>query len=382
MQPLPLADWTAPNVVIRARAPLRLGFAGGGTDVPPFPELDGGCVLSATINLYAYGTLAPAPGDAISLRSADLNLALKFASPAALAYDGQLDLAKAAIRRLGGGGGGGFDMFLHSDAPPGSGLGSSSSLMVAVIGLMKEWRRLALGDDEVAAMAYRLERQELAIPGGMQDQYAAAFGGWNFIEFGPHQVVVNPLRLPRDVVNELEHNLLLCFTGTTRTSDGIIADQSARCLRRERSSLESLRRQKQLAVEMKNLLLGRHLNEFGALLHEAWTRKKRTSPLVSNPRVDAIYAAARRAGALGGKLNGAGGGGYMIFYCDFERRLEVVQALRELGCQVRDFAFEARGLQTWRAVWGAAATRPRPALLPTAPAAARSGLAPAPVSSH
>ncbi|MGH9418024.1 MAG: hypothetical protein ACRD01_15495 [Terriglobales bacterium] len=335
-------------MLIRAKAPLRLSFAGGGTDVPPFPEFEGGCVLSATINLYAFGTLRPLAEPAIHLRSADFDLALEFAAGGALDYDGQLDLAKAAIRRLGGNTPEGFDMFLHTDAPPGSGLGSSSSLMVAVMGLMKEWRRLALNEDEVAQLAYRLEREELGIAGGMQDQYAASFGGWNFIEFTGRQAMVNPLRLPQDVMNELEHNLLLCFTGQSRASDGILADQVGRYRRGEAASLASLRRQKELAVEMKNLLLQRQLHEFGQLLDEAWQTKKRMSANITNPRLDDLYQAARRAGALGGKLNGAGGGGYMIFYCDFERRLEVAAALRQHGCVIRDFAFEPRGLQTWR----------------------------------
>jgi D-glycero-alpha-D-manno-heptose-7-phosphate kinase len=335
-------------MLIRAKAPLRLGFAGGGTDVPPYPQFEGGCVLSATVNLYAFGTLAPLEQDSIHLRSADLGLALEFAQGAPLAYDGQLDLAKAAIRRLGGGQGG-FDLFLHTDAPPGTGLGSSSSLMVAVMGLIKEWRRLALNEYELAEAAYRLERQELGIPGGMQDQYAAAFGGWNFIEFGARHVLVNPIRLPDDVRNELEHNLVLCYTGASRASAGIVTDQTERFRRGEKDNLQSLRRQKQLAVEMKNLLLSRQLDEFGALMHESWEFKKRMSPHISNPRIDSLYAAARRAGALGGKLNGAGGGGYMMFYCDFERRLEVEKVLVEHGCAIRDFAFESQGLQTWRA---------------------------------
>lgn len=336
-------------MLIRAKAPLRLGFAGGGTDVAPYPEFEGGCVLSATINMYAFGTLCPRPDESIHLRSADLGVALEYAHGAALAYDGRLDLAKAAVRRLGGEPLDGFDMFLHTDAPPGSGLGSSSSLMVAVMGLVKDWRGLAINDYEIAHLAYILERQELGIPGGMQDQYAAAFGGWNFIEFGSGgQVMVNPLRLPQDVLNELEHNLVLCFTGACRPGGGVIQDQIERCRRGEGPSLHALRRQKALAVEMKNLLLRRRLAEFGALLHEAWLSKKDLSPRIANPDIDHIYDVARRAGAIGGKLNGAGGGGYMMFYCDFERRVEVVAALQGHGCVVRDFAFEPRGLQTWR----------------------------------
>ncbi|MGH9488550.1 MAG: hypothetical protein ACRD04_13295 [Terriglobales bacterium] len=336
-------------MLIRAKAPLRLSFAGGGTDVPPYPEFEGGCVLSATINMFSFGTLCPRADQEVHLRSADLGLALHYGSGKPLPYDGQLDLAKAAIRKLGGENASGFDLYLHTDAKPGSGLGSSSSLMVAVMGLMREWQRLNLDEATVADLAWRLERDELGIPGGMQDQYATAFGGWNFIEFLGREVVVNPLRLPAGTRNELEHNLVLCFTGETRVADGILADQTNRYQRGDSASLDALRRQKELAVEMKHLLLGRRLSEFGALLHEAWTYKKLMSPQISNSRLDAIYQAARAAGALGGKLNGAGGGGFMTFYCDFERRLEVEAVLREHGCTVRDFAFDDHGLQTWQA---------------------------------
>ncbi|MGH9413708.1 MAG: hypothetical protein ACRD0Y_08195 [Terriglobales bacterium] len=350
-------------MLIRAKAPLRLSFAGGGTDVPPFPEFEGGCVLSATINMYSFGTLSARADDhEVHLRSADLGIALDYAPGAPLSYDGQLDLAKAAIRKLGGEGCGGFDVFLHTDAKPGSGLGSSSSLMVAVMGLMREYRRLSLDEATVADLAWHLEREELGIPGGMQDQYAAAYGGWNFIEFSGRRALVNPLRLPAGVRNELEHNLVLCFTGDTRVADGILADQTDRYRRGDHRSLDSLRRQKQLAVEMKNLLLSRRLDDFGRLLHECWQCKRRMSPQISNARIDALYKAARAAGALGGKLNGAGGGGYMTFYCDFERRLEVEAALREHGCVIREFTFEDNGLQTWIAAAGQADT-PLPAEL-------------------
>lgn len=333
---------------IRAKAPLRLGFAGGGTDVPPFPQMEGGCVLSATINMYSFATLCPLPNDQIRLRSVDFGLALNFEPQEPLLYDGKLDLVKAAIRKFGNQERGGFDLFLRSDAPPGSGLGSSSSLMVAVVGLMKEFRALSLTDYEVANLAYQLERHEVGIQGGMQDQYAAAFGGWNFIEFYEDQVIVNPLRLSQDVINELEHNLLLCFTGGTHVSGRIIEDQVQRYRMGDPQNVASLRRQKQLAVEMKNLILRRRLRELGALMDEAWEWKKKISPHITNARIDEIYAAAKQAGALGGKLNGAGGGGFMMFYCDFEKKHEVAEVLKRMGCTIRDFAFDFHGLQTWR----------------------------------
>src|SRR5918999_1341267 len=209
--------------VIRAKAPLRVSFAGGGTDVPPFPAKEGGLVLSATVNRYAYGALAPRADAQIGVESVDFGLSVNFGIDEELIFDGRLDLAKAAIRRMGRGG---YDRFLHHAAPPGSGLGSSSAVMVALIGLLKEFHGQALTDYEVAELAFRLEREDLGIKGGLQDQYAAAFGGFNLIEFEPDRVIVNPLRIPPDVTHELEHNMLLCYTGKTRASDRIIEDQT------------------------------------------------------------------------------------------------------------------------------------------------------------
>jgi len=334
-------------VLIRAKAPLRISFAGGGTDVPPFPQREGGCVLNATVNKYSYGMLRPTEDDQISIKSVDFGLALNY-SVDKLVYDGKLDLVKAAIRKLQGQSRCGFELFLRSEAPPGSGLGSSSSLMVTLVGLLKEFQNLPLTEYEIAHLAYVIERQDIGIDGGLQDQYAATFGGVNYIEFQSDQVIVNPLRLSQDVMNELEHNLLLCFTGRTHMSAHIIEDQTARYNRGETANLEGLRRQKSLAGEMKNLLLRRKVREFGELLHEAWECKKKMSPQISNPHIDEIYEAARKAGAVGGKLSGAGGGGFMLFYCSFEKKHEVAEALRKLNCSISDFTFDFHGLQTWR----------------------------------
>ncbi len=335
-------------MLIRAKAPLRIGFAGGGTDVPPFPEREGGCVLSATINRYSYGTLRPKDDDQIRLRSVDFGLSLNYSGREELIYDGKLDLVKAAIRKVEGRNGRGFELFLHSDAPPGSGLGSSSSLMVTLVGLLKEFQSLPLTDYEIAELAYVIERKEVGIEGGMQDQYAATFGGCNFIEFLGDKVIVNPLRLSQDIVNELEHNLLLCFTGKTHISGHIIEDQTARYQRGDAANVEGLRRQKSLAQEMKNLLLRHRLHEFGEALHEAWEFKKKMSPQISNKTIDEFYEAARKAGAIGGKLSGAGGGGFMMFYCAFEKKHLVAETLKKMGCAISDFGFDFHGLQTWR----------------------------------
>jgi D-glycero-alpha-D-manno-heptose-7-phosphate kinase len=226
--------------------------------------------------------------------------------------------------------------------------------MVALVGLIKESQNLPLTDYEIADLAYSIERTDLGISGGLQDQYAATFGGFNFIEFLRGRVVVNPLRISRDIMNELEHNLLLCYTGTTRRSDRIIDDQTHRYESGESETLEGLREQKQLAVDMKNALLRRKLDHFGDLLHTSWEQKKKISPKISNPQIDELYAQARKCGALGGKVTGAGGGGYMLIYCPFEKKHRISDALRAMGAQPTDFAFESRGIQTWR-VYDAAA---------------------------
>ncbi|MHA1380642.1 MAG: GHMP family kinase ATP-binding protein [Candidatus Helarchaeota archaeon] len=339
-------------MLIRSKAPLRISFAGGGTDVPPFPEKEGGCVLNATINKYAYGSLKPRNDGIIQIESLDFGFSTNYNVNEILVYDGKLDLVKAAIHKLGGQESSGFDLFLHSDAPPGSGLGSSSTMMVALVGLLKEFKNLPFTEYEIAHMAYIIERKELGIKGGLQDQYAATFGSFNFIEFYKDRVIVNPLKIRQDCINELEHNLLLCYTGKTRLSDRIIEDQTKRYKQNESDTLEGLRKQKELAIEMKNALLQRRFNHFGELLHYAWQFKKKMSPKISNQFIDEMYEIARKAGALGGKITGAGGGGYMLFYCFFERKHKVAEALMKLGASITDFAFEFNGLQTWQIVNG------------------------------
>jgi D-glycero-alpha-D-manno-heptose-7-phosphate kinase len=333
---------------IRAKAPLRISLSGGGTDVPPFPQLEGGCVLSTTINRYAYGTLKPRTDRNIHVRSLDFGVSVTYDAEDALVYDGKLDLVKAAIRKLVKAEHRGFDLFIHSDAPPGSGLGASSAMMVVLVGLLKEYENLPLTDYEIADLACVIERDELGIQGGLQDQYAAAFGGFNYIEFLPDHVVVNPLKINLDVLNELQYNLLLCYTGTMRLSGHIIQDQVDRYERRDEKTMHALRELKALTIEMKNALLRRELDNFGELLHKEWQFKKTLSSKISNPQLDMLYDIARANGALGGKITGAGGGGYMLLYCPAERKHDAAAKLKELGCTIIDISFEPMGLQTWR----------------------------------
>jgi D-glycero-alpha-D-manno-heptose-7-phosphate kinase len=340
----------APSVepLYRAKAPLRVSFAGGGTDVAPFPEREGGLVLSATINRYAHGVMRPRTDGIVSLESLDLGTALQYGATDHIEYDGQLDLVKAAIKRVAQlDEARGIDLSLNTSAPPGSGLGASSALMVSLIGLLRDFHRLVLTDYEIAELAWEVERLDLGLKGGLQDQYAAAFGGFNFIEFHADRVIVNPLRIPRTTIDELEANLLLCFTGTTRAGDGIIDDQTKRYESSEEDTMGGLRAQKELAVAMKDALLRGQLTSFGELLGTAWEYKKRMSPKITTPMIDEAYAEAVAHGAVGGKITGAGGGGFMLFYCRPGERHRVADRLNLMGLQETEFAFESEGMRTW-----------------------------------
>jgi D-glycero-alpha-D-manno-heptose-7-phosphate kinase len=334
------------GTIVRSKAPLRISFAGGGTDVPPYPQERGGAVLSVTINKYAYASLLSAEDEAITVQSLDYDVVAKYHTEADLAYNGELDLVKAVIRRLAIERRG-LRLFLHSDAPPGSGLGSSSTLVVALVGLFRHWLRQPLTDYQIAELAYQIERVDLSVKGGMQDQYAATFGGVNFIEFYDRVVIVNPLRVSAERLNELEYNLLLCYTGRTRLSANIVARQTESFIQKKEEVVRALDAQKEMAIQMKNALLQGHLDDFGHLLHQAWQTKKHLDPAITTPQIDEMYETARREGAIGGKILGAGGGGYLLLYCPFDRKHVVAAALEQLGGQVVDFGIELRGLQTW-----------------------------------
>jgi D-glycero-alpha-D-manno-heptose-7-phosphate kinase len=220
-------------------------------------------------------------------------------------------------------------------------------MMVVLISLLKEWRELSLTNHEMAQMAHDIERRDLGIPGGYQDQYAAIFGGFNFLELTGSQVVVNPLPLSRDIVDELETNMLLAYTGRARRGGDIIADQTGRLEAGVEDALAGLRAQKQLAGEMKDALARCELRRFAEMLDAAWQAKKRMSPKISTPVIDEMYDEAKRLGAIGGKVTGAGGGGYMIFYCHYDRKHLVAERLIELGASVDDFAFTLEGVRAW-----------------------------------
>lgn len=332
-------------MLIRSRAPLRISFCGGGTDVPPYPQQRGGLVLSCTINKYAYGTLMPTDQEGFTVRSLDYNVVAHYDAPSDLLYNGELDLVKAALKWMGVKGG--VNLFLHSDAPPGSGLGSSSTMTVALVGLLSHYLKKPMTDYEIAEAAYIIERKELGIKGGMQDQYAATFGGFNLIEFNPTNVVVNPLRIPKHVVNELEYHLLLCYTGRTRLSANILENQIKAYEEKRADVMDALDRMKKLTVEMKNALLTGHLDDFGKLMHEGWLEKKKLTKNITSDQIDKLYDVALKNGAIGGKILGAGGGGYLLIYSDFEKKHTLAEALNKHGGEVVNFGFDHEGLVTW-----------------------------------
>ncbi|NNE47325.1 MAG: GHMP kinase [Rhodothermales bacterium] len=328
---------------------MRISFAGGGSDVPPYVDERGGCVLNATINRYAYVTIAPNDSDVITLRSLDYGDSVSYnIGDDVPPYDYQMDLAKGVINRLKVGDlRHGFELFTHADCPPGSGLGASSTMVIALLAAFDRWLRLGLTRYETAKLAYEIERSDLGIQGGRQDQYAAAFGGINFMEFKRSETLVNPLRIPPEWISELEYSLVLAYTGKSRLSSDIIADQVKNYADKSSDAVDAVTETKALAEEMKRLLLLGQLSDFGRLLHEAWEIKKRLSQQISSPFIDNLYAAARSAGALGGKISGAGGGGFMYFFAEFDRRHQVMEALTSQGAEVVHFGFSDSGMQQW-----------------------------------
>ncbi len=336
-----------PRLKVCSKTPLRISFAGGGTDVPPYPKLHGGAVISTTIDWYAYVSVTPRKDGKIAIRSLDFDMVSTLDSIAEARYDEKLDFAKAVVRAMGRPTEG-IDICVSCDAPPGSGLGSSSALIVGVVGALKHFLDQTMTSYEIAELAYKIEREELGIKGGMQDQYAATFGGINFIEFKADHVVVNPLRLRPEILNELSTHLVLCDTGKTRLSSRILSRQIKSYESGDPQVMKSLEGLKQLATEMKDTLLRGQIDGLGPLLQEDWDLKRQLDLKISNPHLDRISKIAKAFGATGGKILGAGGGGYFLFYCDPERRRGLEKALRTAGCQPERFSFEANGLQAWK----------------------------------
>ena len=312
----------------------------------PFCVEQGGAIIGSTINKYAYCSIVPRNDDQIIVHSLDFDMTVKYNAKENYVYDGKLDLVKAALNALDINQG--CEVYLQCDAPPGSGLGTSSTVMVSLLMAMAKWKGVTMDAYEMADLAYHVEREVLGISGGYQDQYAATFGGFNFIEFhGKNDVVVNPLRIKKDIIHELQYNLLLCYTGNIHVSANIISDQVNNYKKKETDAVAAMTEVKALAYAMKDELLKGNLNSFGKLLDYGWNSKKRMSNKITNPKIDELYEEAVKAGALGGKLLGAGGGGYLLMYCPYNVKHKVAERMEKAGGQLADWNFELRGAQAW-----------------------------------
>ena len=338
-------------MIIRSKAPLRLGLAGGGTDVSPYADLHGGSILNATINMFAYTTIIPKNDGKIHLEAQDINAFEDLEATTYLKPTGTLALLKGVYNRmvkdfikkpLS------FEMYTSVDAPPGSGLGSSSTLVVSIIGAFAEWCNIPLGEYDIAHLAYEIERIDLGLNGGRQDQYAATFGGFNFMEFYANdKVIVNPLRIKQKYAAELENNLVLFYMGTNRESAGIIDQQTANISKNNIDAIEATHRLKNQSVKMKEVILMGNMNAIGEVMHYGWESKKMMASGITNPEIDAIYETAMQNGATGGKISGAGGGGFFFFYCPSVSRMGLITSLEKFGVKPQNYSFTKTGLYTY-----------------------------------
>ncbi len=333
------------QIVIRSRAPMRVSFGGSGTDVPTFDQKHGGCVLNSSINKYVYGLLKLREDRKIRIVSSDYHLSVVYDDIKHLKLDGNLDLVKAVIKRIDVNYG--FELEIRSDVPPNSGLGSSASVCVAVIGLFNH----LLVDNkmtkpQIAELAFQVETQDIKNIGGRQDQYAAVFGGFNFLEFmGKDFVKISPITIKKNILLELERNTVLAYIGTRKTS-GLQHSSKQISEAEKKKYLHAI---KALGYEAYDSLARGDLNRFGNILEETWNLKKRAFPQSTNRHIEALYSAAKTAGAMGGRVVGAGGGGHIMFYCHLGTEHKVSKALSSLGAKVMDFGFDYDGLQTWEA---------------------------------
>ena len=338
-------------MIYRSRAPLRIGLAGGGTDVSPYSDLYGGAILNATISLFAHANIEPIDEKKIIVQALDRHEEQHYDWAIELPINGELDLLKGVYNRIQKDYGvplPGFKLSTFVDAPAGSGLGTSSTLVVAIIGAFAEMLKLPLGEYDIAHYAFDIERKDLDLAGGKQDQYAATFGGVNFMEFYEgDKVIVNPLRINQQYLNELENNLVLYFTATSRESATIIKEQMKNVNQKNDKSIEAMHQLKEQARMMKEAMLKGRLHEIGEILDFGFQQKRQMAANISNSSLEEIYEAAKKAGATGGKISGAGGGGFMIFYCPGNSRYKVIETLEQFGGVTRPYQFVQTGLNTW-----------------------------------
>lgn len=339
-------------MIIRSKAPLRLGLAGGGSDVSPYSDIYGGLVLNATINLYTYCTIEEIDEDRIVINSYDANCFESYPLSSELGIDGNASLIKGVYNRIvkdyqivqrG------FRITTYNDAPVGSGLGTSSSMVVCILKAFIEWLSLPLGDYETSRLAYEIERKDLKLSGGKQDQYAAAFGGFNFMEFLKEDlVIVNPLKIKRWIVDELEASIVLYFTGASRSSAKIINEQKENTTKGNSDAIEAMHKIKQSAIDMKLALLKGDMQAFADILGKGWENKKKMANAITNPMIQEAFDTAIPAGALSGKVSGAGGGGFIMFMVEPTKKKDVINALGKLSGFVMPFQFTEGGAHGWK----------------------------------
>lgn len=340
-------------MLIRARAPLRLGLAGGGTDVSPYCDRFGGLVLNATIDKYAYTTIKTEENGKVCFIAADRQEEWKGTALPELPLNGKLDLHKGVYNRIVKEFNQGkplpMTLTTYSDAPPGSGLGSSSTLVVSMVKAFVEWLNLPLGEYDIAQLAYEIERVDVGLSGGRQDQYAATFGGFNFMEFhDKERVVVNPLRIKNWIISELEASLLLYFGGVSRQSAEIIDEQANNVRSNDSEAIEATHALKQEAIQMKEGLLRGDFESLVNSMEAGWAAKKRMAKSISNPQIEKSYELAKEAGMQAGKISGAGGGGFMMLLVDPARRMDVIRALDQTEGQTYTCHFTKYGTQGWK----------------------------------
>ena len=338
--------------IIRARAPLRLGLAGGGTDVSPFSDEHGGYVLNATIDLYAQCVIEPRADGKVVFVAADIEEVVDYSEPGVASDCEPLRLHKGiydrVVRQFNGGQPLSIKLTTFADAPPGSGLGTSSTLVVCMLQAYSELLQLSLGEYELAHLAFEIERIDLGLAGGKQDQYAAAFGGFNFIEFGANdKVLVNPLRVKDWVIRELEASTVLYYTGQSRDSAQIIQRQIDNTNSGVTEAIEAMLAVKRDAVAMKEAILRGEFHRYAQILGRSWLAKKQMATGISNPEIDAVFNHAIKAGALAGKISGAGGGGFMMFFVPPERKMDLIRELALFPGRVMNFHFTSDGAQSW-----------------------------------
>ena len=337
-------------MIIRSKAPLRLGLAGGGSDVSPYSDLYGGLILNATINLSAYCTIETMEGEMVRIDAYDADCHVECPLNASLAE--APDLIRGVYQRIVKDFGpvpGAFRITTYNDAPAGSGLGTSSTMVVCILKCFAEWMNLPLGDYETARLAYEIERKDLALAGGKQDQYAAAFGGFNYMEFHQNDIViVNPLKIKGWIVDELESSMVLYYTGRSRSSAAIITEQQQNTSSGNVVAIEAMHRIRQSSIDMKLALLKGDMDEFGRILGRAWEDKKKMAGAITNPMIQEAFDTAMAAGAVAGKVSGAGGGGFIMLMVPPTRKMAVVRALEGLPGKVVPFQFTERGAHAWR----------------------------------